>query len=328
MMKLWIRNGDQMSKYHNQHTLHFIDALLQFSNYSKAADSLYISQPYLTQVIKRIENELNCQIINRSELSYRLTEQGKIYYDYLGSLKMVHSNMRSQIAAVTNMDKKTIKIGILASIGTYLIPLFLPQFLALYPDCQIELVEDIPENNEKRLLKGEVDFLIGQNSSNIAPNLVAVSWGRHGYFAVIPKSCALYQEDTATIVQGSIAMEELLRQKLVLTAKGSAIRAQVDHLLGIYKIKPNIVLESSEIATVKHLAIADCGLTFVPESLAIEPCPSKYNIYPLPIDQLNLDYFIAHHSSRELCVMEQGLLDSFLRYKDTTRNGCPEKEYA
>ncbi|KUI97494.1 LysR family transcriptional regulator [Vibrio sp. MEBiC08052] len=308
-----------MSKYHNQHTLYYIDALLKFSNYSKAADSLYISQPYLTQVIKRIENELNCQIINRSELPYRLTEQGKIYYDYLGSLDTVHANMRRQIAAITDKDKKTIKIGILASIGTYLIPLFLPKFLARYPDCQIELAEDIPENNEKRLLKGEVDFWIGQNSSSIAPNLLAVSWGKHGYFAVIPKSCELYQAGIATIGAGRVAMEDLLRQRLVLTAKGSAIRAQLDHLFGIYKIKPDIVLESREIATVKHLAMAGCGITFVPESLPVTPCPAEYNIYPLPIEQLNLDYFIAHHGHRELSTMEQGLLDSFLRYNDTAK---------
>ncbi len=306
-----------MSKYHSQNILYFIDALLKFSNYSKAAESLYISQPYLTQVIKRIENELNCQIINRSELPYRLTEQGKVYYDYLGSLETVYSNMRRQITAILDMDKQTIKIGILPSIGTYLIPLFLPKFLSLYPECQIELVEDIPENNEKRLLKGEVDFLIGQNSSNLAPNLLAVSWGKHRYYAVIPRSCEFYQEDTAVIEQGTMAIDGLLRQKLVLTSKGSAIRAQVDHLLSIYKIKPNIVIESSEITTVKRLAMADVGLTFVPESLSIEPCSVKYNIYPLPIDQLNLDYFIAYNSSRELSAMEQGLLDSFLRYKDT-----------
>lgn len=306
-----------MSKYHNQNTLYYIDALLKFSNYSKAADSLYISQPYLTQVIKRIENELNCQIINRSELPYRLTEQGKIYYDYLGSLEAVHSNMRRQVAAITDIDnKKTIKIGILGSIGTYLIPLFLPEFLTLHPDCQIELVEDLPENNEKRLLKGEVDFFIGQNSSNIAPNLLAVSWGRHGYFAVIPKSCELYQRDTTTIVSGSIPMEDLLRQKLVLTARGSAIRAQIDHVLSIYKIKPDIVLESAEIGTVKHLAMADVGLTFIPQSLAIEPCSSRYNLYPLPIDQLNLDYFIAYHGNRELSALDKGLLDAFLSNKD------------
>lgn len=306
-----------MSKYHTQNILYFIDALLKFSNYSKAAESLYISQPYLTQVIKRIEKELNCQIINRSELPYRLTEQGKVYYDYLGSLETVYSNMRRQITAISEMDKQTIRIGILPSIGTYLIPLFLPKFLSLYPECQIELVEDIPENNEKRLLKGEVDFLIGQNSSNLAPNLKAVSWGKHRYYAVIPKSCELYQGNTPVIEPGTLEIESLLRQKLVLTAKGSAIRAQVDHLLSIYKIKPNLVIESSEITTVKRLAMADVGLTFVPESLSIEPCSAKYNIYPLPIDQLNLDYFIAHQCNRELSDLDKGLLDSFVRFKDT-----------
>ena len=83
-----------MANHQRQNILYYIDALLKFSNYSKAAESLYISQPYLTQVIKRIETELNCQIINRSELPYRLTEPGKIYYDYLGSLETVYANMR------------------------------------------------------------------------------------------------------------------------------------------------------------------------------------------------------------------------------------------
>lgn len=308
-----------MSKYKTHNALCYIDALLKFSNYSKAAESLYISQPYLTQVIKRIEQELNCQIINRSELPYRLTEPGKIYYDYLGALETVYSNMRRQINAITEMDKPTIRIGLLASIGTYLIPLFLPKFLAHYPGCQIELVEDIPENNEKRLLKGEIDFWIGQNSTRIAPNLSAVSWGKHQYYAVIPRSSALYQPDTPTLAPGSIAIEALLQQKLVLTSKGSAIRMQLDNLLGIYKIKPDIIVESSEIATVKNLAMAGTGVTFVPESLALAPCPSQYNLYKLPVDQLNLDYFIAHHSNRVLSALDSGLLDAFVRYKDTAQ---------
>ncbi len=309
-----------MAKYQNQNTLFYIDALLKFSNYSKAAESLYISQPYLTQVIKRIEKELDCQIINRTEAPFRLTEQGKVYYDYLGSLETVYSNMRRQISAITDMDKTTIKIGILASIGTYLIPLFLPQFLALYPECQIELVEDIPENNEKRLLKSEVDFWIGQNSSNLSPNLSAVSWGKHRYYAVIPRTCKLYQADIGKIAPGCIDIKDLLRQKLVLTSKGSAIRMQVDHLLSIYKIKPDIGIESSEIATVKNLAMAGVGLTFVPESVALEACPEKYNIYALPLEQLNLDYFIAHHHNRELSAIDNHLLDTFLRYKDTAQH--------
>lgn len=314
-----------MAGQQHQNIRYYIDALLRFSNYSRAADALYISQPYLTQVIKRIENELNCQVVNRNELPYRLTEAGKVYYDYLVSLETVYSNMRRQISSITDMEKTTVKIGILPSIGTYLIPLFLPKFMMRYPTCRIELMEDIPERNEKRLLKNEVDFWIGQNSSSIEPTLCAVSWGKHRYYAVIPKSCEYYQADVDYISSGTIPIEKLLQQKLVLTAKGSAIRMQVDNLLDVYKIKPDIILESSEIATVKNVAMAGVGLTFVPESLSIVPCPSMYNIYELPTDQLNLDYFIAYNSNRKLSEIDAGLLDAFLRYKDTEKFACHEE---
>lgn len=46
--------------------LHYLDVLLKESNFTKAARELYISQPYLTQTLKRIEKKLGVQILNRS----------------------------------------------------------------------------------------------------------------------------------------------------------------------------------------------------------------------------------------------------------------------
>jgi DNA-binding transcriptional LysR family regulator len=134
-----------MSKISSQEILYYIDAILKYSNYGKAAKSLYISQPYLTQVIKRVENELNCELITRNKLPYRLTEQGKIYYQYLTSLENNYAKLLREISDVSDIDKTVIKIGVLPSLGTYLLPLFLPDFLTLHPDCRIELLESLPE---------------------------------------------------------------------------------------------------------------------------------------------------------------------------------------
>lgn len=301
-----------MSKYSTPDTLYYIDAILKYSNYGKAAKSLYISQPYLTQVIKRIESQLNCELINRSELPYRLTEQGKIYYQYLSSLENNYSKLLREISDASDKDNKVIKIGVLPSLGTYLLPLFLPKFLSLHPDCKVELSEDIPEKNEKLTQNGELDFWIGQNSRNISPNLKSISWGRHRYYAIIPRSCDLYRKDVAMIPEGEIDITKLLSQKLLLTCKGSAIRKQIDQLLSVYKVEPQIVLESTEINTIQKLAMNNSGLTFIPESIMVEECPSEYNLYQVPIDELNLDYFIAYQSERKLTGMEQDLLDAFL----------------
>lgn len=306
-----------MSKQHSQDTLYYIDALLEYSNYSKAAKSLYISQPYLTQVIKRIETQLNCELINRSKLPYQLTEQGKVYYQYLTSIENNYSNLLRELSALSDMNNKVIKIGVLPSLGSYLLPLFIPTFLSMHPNSKIELSEDIPEKNEKLTQNGELDFWIGQNSRNISPNLKSITWGKHRYYAIIPRSCSLYQKDVPIIPDKTLDIFELLQQKLILTCKGSAIRKQIDHLLNIYKVTPNIIFESAEIHTIKQLATRDLGVTFVPESVPVELCPSKYNIYHLPIDELNLDYFIAYHCKRKLSTVDKDLLDAFLTQRQT-----------
>ncbi|PQP82368.1 LysR family transcriptional regulator [Paenibacillus sp. PCH8] len=303
-----------MSKLESQDILCYIDSLLKYSNYSRAAKSLYISQPYLTKVIQRVENQMNCELITRNKLPYRLTEQGKIYYQYLTSLETSYAKLIREISYVSDHDKKVIRIGILPSLGSYLTPLFLPTFLELHPVYKINLIEDLPEKNEKRIQNNELDFWIGQNSGSISPNLNSVSWGRHSYRAIIPRCCELYQKDVAVIAEGTIDISEILSQKLLLTSKGSAIRKQIDQLLSVYKIQPNIIMESNEIYTVLKLAKHNLGLTIVPESICIEACASEYNIYPIPVDKMSLDYFIAYHGERTLTSVDHDLIHTFLNH--------------
>ncbi|GKU26971.1 LysR family transcriptional regulator [Clostridium folliculivorans] len=309
-----------MSKYYSQDILYYIDAILKYSNYGKAAKSLYISQPYLTQVIKRVESQLDCELINRSNLPYRLTEQGKIYYQYLTSIENNYAKLLREISAVSDIDSKVIKIGVLPSLGTFLLPLFLPKFLDMHPNCKIELSETLPEKNEKLTQNGELDFWIGQNSSNISPNLNSITWGRHRYRAIIPRCCDLYQKDVAIIPEGTIDINKILCQKLILTSKGSAIRKQIDQLLSLYKVEPKIIMESTEIYTVRNLATSNLGLTFIPESVYVEECPSEYNIYEVPIDELSIDYFIAYHSEKKLTAVDTDLIEAFLTHGQNNFN--------
>ena len=303
-----------MPKLYSQDILYYIDAILKYSNYGKAAKSLYISQPYLTQVIKRVESQLNCELITRNKLPYRLTEQGKIFYQYLTSLENNYAKLLKELADVSDIDSKIIKIGVLPSLGTYLLPLFLPKFMDTHPNCRIELSETLPEKNEKLIQNNELDFWIGQNSRNISPNLNSVSWGRHRYRAIIPRSCDLYQSGAAVIPEGTLDIRKILGQKLILTSKGSAIRKQIDQLLSVYKVEPRIVMESTEINTVLQLSTCNMGVTFIPESIDVKECPSEYNIYQIPFDELSLDYFIAYQKEKILSSMDNDLIEAFLVY--------------
>lgn len=307
--------------------LQFLEMLSKHGSYTKAAKSLYISQPYLTQVIQKKERELGVEIIDRQTTPLQLTEAGRLYYHYLNRLLNEQNQFNKALKVFTLPEKTIIKVGILSSLGTYLLPLFLPTYLAQYPDIQIELVEDIPCRNEERLLQHQIDFLIGQNPETLSPQLTTYECGPHGYYALIPESSTLYQEGIDFVDPTSLSLQKILNEKLLLTTQGSAIRQQMDYLIQKFAIHPNIVLESNNIFTLVNLAQHNLGVTLFPESIPLPETPGNYNLCKLSLEDVSLKYFIAHLSDRNLNQIEKALIHHFLTHlqadlkKNETKSG-------
>lgn len=303
-----------MAKINSLIMLQYIDVLLKHGNYTKAAQNLYISQSYLTQTIKKIENELGIEIINRQTTPLQLTEAGKIYYQYLVSLVDKQEQFKKKIKKYTDSNYTVIQIGVLPSLGTYLLPLFLPEFMQKYPNIKIELHEFIPKNSEEKTENNTLDFFIGQNSETISQNLISHTCGKHCYYALIPESSKLYQKDRLMVECNHEFMKKLLREKLILTSHGSAIRQQIQYLMQKYKIKPNIILESSNIFTLVELAKKGLGVTFIPESVNIckKTNDEDYNLLPLPLELISLSYFIAYSANKTLSFAEKELINLFI----------------
>lgn len=303
-----------MAKINSLSMLQYIDVLLKHGNYTKAAQNLYISQSYLTQTIKKIENELGIDIINRQSTPLQLTEAGKIYYQYLTSLVNEQEQFKRKIKKYTDSDYTVIQIGVLPSLGTYLLPLFLPKFMNKYPDIKIELHEYIPKNSEEKIENQTLDFFIGQNPETISQNLICHKCGKHRYYALIPETLKLYRKKVNTNEYNHKFMKSLLQEKLILTAHGSAIRQQVDYLIQKYRIQPNIILESSNIFTLVELAKKGLGITFIPESVCVNEKPGDlaYNLIPLPLDLISLSYFIAYSNHKMLSCVEKELIGLFI----------------
>ncbi|KAF1299184.1 LysR family transcriptional regulator [Enterococcus sp. JM4C] len=292
--------------------LQFIEMLLKHGNFTKAAKSLYISQPYLTQVIKRKEKELGTELIDRQATPLQLTEAGRIYYHHLNSLLAEQNRFNKKLETYIHPEKAIIKVGVLSSLGTYLLPLFLPEFLKKYPQVYVELIEDLPHRNEKKILNNQIDFFIGQNPETLPPQLTIYERGPHGYYAIIPESSKLYQKGQRSVDASTISLKELLQEKLILTLHGSAIRHQIDYLIQKFAIQPEIVLESNNIFTIGALAQANLGVTLLPESVQVHETGDKYNVVKLPLQDVSLNYFIAHYNNRTLSKVENDFIECFI----------------
>lgn len=301
-----------MSVSDNKTNLRYLDALLTHGSFTKAAKNLYISQPYLTQIIKRIEQDLTIEILDRQTSPLQLTTAGKLYYQYLETLEQENNTLLKQLARYTYTNQTSLRIAILPSLGAYLLPKFLPEYHRLHPTVQLILEENTPRVNEARLLTGEVDFYIGQSPEMIDPSLAIHSVGMQTYYALIPKNSELFKKYTLTQLKKTLPIQELLRYPLLLTTNGSAIRRQVDLLFQKYAVEPTILLESQNIYTIAALAKEQMGIAIIPESLALQDQHEDCVYIPINHLVLSLNYFIAYQKNMTLTSAEETFISLFL----------------
>lgn len=86
-------------------TKSYLEAVTRFGNISNAAKHLYVSQPYLSKVIKELENEVGVELINRESNPLTLTYAGERYLAYLDEMEMIQQKMEYELQEIANLEK-------------------------------------------------------------------------------------------------------------------------------------------------------------------------------------------------------------------------------
>ena len=291
--------------------LHYFDVLLKESNFTKAAHELSISQPYLTQLIKRIEKKLGTQIIDRDHAPFSLTKAGTIYYKYLENIASNDEQLERELLPFTEPDKEIIKLGIEPSLGTFILPRLLPIFLQQNPNISIQLSENSSRQNEANLLNNNIDCYIGQVSEIISPNINYSIKHNEQYYIVISRHSSYFRSNKFILEPNEIDLKEILQAPMVLSTSESAIRHQVNGLFQKFQVKPNIVLESKSIVTATELALHGAGLTISTASILTRMRETPINLLPINKDLTYASFFIAINKAKEVSSATQKLVDHF-----------------
>lgn len=291
--------------------LHYIDVLLKESNFTKAAHELYISQPYLTQLIKRIEKKLGAKIINRDQIPFSLTEAGMIYYKYLEKTSYNNQKLERDLVPFTQPNKEIIKLGILESLGSFLLPKLLPPFLANNPNVEIQLFEDSPRKNESNLSNKNIDCYIGQTPETISHDLDYITKKGEQYYIVIPQNSPYFKPNKFILQSNDLDLKEILQSPMVLSTSNSAIRHQVNGLLQKFHIKPNIVMESKSIITATELALKGLGLTISSISILNRMHQTPINLLAIDENLIYINFFIAINKENSTSTALKNLLTAF-----------------
>lgn len=127
---------------------------------SKAADALYISQPAITKCIQKLESELEITLFNRSPKGVTLTENGKVFFDFIKVGVESFMNGEHKLTSLKNLDSGVIRIGASATVTKYFLLPFIEKFHKLYPNVDISITNHLTHTLISLLKNGSLDLLI------------------------------------------------------------------------------------------------------------------------------------------------------------------------
>ena len=141
-------------------------AVAKHKHMTKASEELHISQPAISQSIKKLEGQLGGTLFLRSNKGMGLTEEGKMFYEYVkGALELIN-NAENEFTSFKDLSKGEIKIGCSTTLTKLVLMNALKDCHLDYPNININITNDFTSNLINDLKLGKLDFVIF-NESNI-----------------------------------------------------------------------------------------------------------------------------------------------------------------
>lgn len=136
----------------------------KYKHMTKASEELHVSQPAISQAIKKLEEELGGVLFVRSNKGMELTQEGEMFYSYVsGALKLLN-DAENEFGSFKKLTKGEIKIGCSASLTKLVLVQALKEFHQDYPGIKINVVNELTSNLISDLKLGKLDFVIFNES--------------------------------------------------------------------------------------------------------------------------------------------------------------------
>ena len=248
--------------------LKYIVAVAREKHFGRAAEACFVSQPTLSVAVKKLEEELDVKIFERSSgeigvtaLGAEIVRQAQSVLEQAAEIKEIAKRGKDPLAG-------PLRLGVIYTIGPYLLPQLVRQVIQTTPQMPLMLQENFTVKLLEMLRMGEIDCAILAEPFPDS-GLAVVPLYDEPFVAALPKDHPLAQRERLTAT-------ELKAETMLLLGAGHCFR---DHVL---EVCPEFArfssdaegirksFEGSSLETIKHMVAAGMGVTLVPR-LSVPP---------------------------------------------------------
>jgi LysR family transcriptional regulator, hydrogen peroxide-inducible genes activator len=251
----------------NLKDLKYLVALADTGHFGKAAERTFVSQPTLSAQLKKLEDYLGVKLVERQPKNVQLTEVGKQIV--VRARRMLDEGDEIIALARHNTDPFAgkLKIGLIPTIGPYLLPRVMLKLRKALPHLGLMLYEHQTEPLLKRLRDGEVD--LGIMALPIAPDGVETrELYEENFTLALPNDHALAAKST-------VKVQDLKGQTLLLLEDGHCLRDQALEVCSRIDVREAEDFRATSLETLRQMVVAGLGITLLPETAVESPFGSQ-----------------------------------------------------
>lgn len=226
-------------------------------HFKRASEQCFISQSALSTAIVEMEKQLGFQLFERNNKRVLVTPVGKTFLDRAKQIKVQIDDLYKLGESLKDPLSYPLSLGVIPTIGPYLLPKVLPEIRKRYPKLQLRIVEAQSHVLVDMVKNGEIDTAILALPYDIKGLLTYEFW-QEDFFWVTHK-------DDMPVPKDEISSKDLKHSHLMLLREGHCLK---DHVLSACKMQShesNISLESTSLNMLVHMVSAHMGTTLIPD---------------------------------------------------------------
>ena len=224
-------------------------------SFSRAAESLYLTQPTVTARIQALERELGEPLFERLGRTIRMTDAGEAFLPYAQRALRAVEEGRDALAGLRDVNSGHLTIGTAPTVGTYVLPGILQQFSERYPAVEVSIRTGRSEEVQAMVLADEVQ--VGFERYLTHPDIETVP---------------LYEDDIALMAgsrhplaqRGPTTVADLALEPVIFFDVDSSYHAISQAIFRERGIAPRQSLDVDSLEMAKHLVMRGLGLAFLP----------------------------------------------------------------
>ena len=240
----------------NLQQLEYIVALDKHRHFQRAAEACGVSQPTLSALIQKLEEELDLTLFDRKSHPISTTESGRAVVDQARVVLYHIAQLKEMTRSEKELDRGTIRIGVIPTVAPYILPRLFKQMQQMFPQIELHAFELRTAVIIEQLRKAELDMAILATPLE-QPDFLEIPLYYEKFLAYISPQESIYQEK-------EIAASQMPTKHLWVLKEGHCMRNQIFNFCE----EPsdyNGFYEAGSITTLVNIVDENGGYTIIPE---------------------------------------------------------------